>query len=300
MSEQPVLYKLSRPMLFAAALIWGTSFFIMKNTVDDVPVFFLLAFRFSVAAGVLALVFLRRWKEASSGLFLRGCVMGALLFAAYVSQTFGLVETSASNNAFLTAAYCVMVPFLAWLFYRRRPDLFHIIGAVLLVAGIGLLSLRDGFSMGRGDLLTLLGALFYGLHIISGARFAQKFDVLLLTVVQFGMAAVLSWVFYFITGSRPGPLSGGTLAALLYLAVLCTTVALLFQNIGQKYCPPTAAAVLLSLESVFGALFAILVGQDSLTLRAAAGFVLIFLAVLSAETKFSFLRGKKGPAETGP
>ncbi len=285
-------------MLFAAALIWGSSFFIMKSTVDQVPVFFLLAFRFSVAAVLLALIFQRRWKGSPSGLFPRGLLMGALLFAAYTAQTCGLAETSASNNAFLTAAYCVMVPFLAWLFYRRRPDLFHIIGAVLLVAGIGFLSLRGGFSMGRGDLLTLLGAVFYALHIICGARFAQKFDVLLLSVLQFAMAAALSWVCCLATGSMPAGLPHGCLLPLLYLSLMCTALALLFQNIGQKYCPPTAAAVLLSLESVFGALFAVLVGQDSLTARAAVGFVLIFLAVLSAETKFSFLRRKKESAET--
>ena len=300
MSEKSMLSKLARPMLFAAALIWGSSFFIMKNTVDQVPVFFLLAFRFTVAAVLLGLIFLRRWKGSSAGLFPRGLLMGALLFLAYTAQTYGLAETSASNNAFLTAAYCVMVPFFAWLFYRQRPDLFHVIGAVLLVAGIGFLSLRGGFSMGRGDLLTLLGAVFYALHIICGARFAQKYDVLLLSVLQFVMAAVLSWIFCLGTGSMPDVLPAGSLLPLVYLALMCTVIALLFQNIGQKYCPPAAAAVLLSLESVFGALFAILVGQDTLTPRAAVGFVLIFLAVLSAETKFSFLRRKKESAETDP
>ena len=293
MAEHSLAQKLARPMLFLAALIWGTSFFIMKNTVDNVPVFFLLAFRFSIATILMALLFFRRGKYASAGMFLRGAVMGILLFAAYAIQTFGLAETSASNNAFLTAAYCVMVPFLAWLFFRQRPDLFHLLGAVLLVAGIGFLSLHSGFTVGRGDALTILGAVFYALHIICSARFAQQHDILLLTVVQFAMAAILAWASSAATHTIPAALPEGALPSLLYLAVFCSGVALLFQNIGLKHCPPTAASILLSLESVFGALFAILVGQDSLTLRAAGGFILIFVAVLSAETKFSFLRGRK-------
>ena len=105
---------LAKPMLLAAALIWGTSFFIMKNALDVVPVFFLLAIRFTVGAALLALVCGKRWRGFTPDCLWRGAVMGGFLFLAYSIQTFGLALTTPSKNAFLTAVYCVIVPFLTW------------------------------------------------------------------------------------------------------------------------------------------------------------------------------------------
>ena len=105
---------LAKPMLFAAALIWGTSFFIMKNALDVMPVFFLLAVRFTAGALLLALVAWKRWKSFTPDYLWRGAVIGGFLFLAYSVQTFGLAQTTPSKNAFLTAVYCVIVPFLTW------------------------------------------------------------------------------------------------------------------------------------------------------------------------------------------
>ena len=105
---------LAKPMLFAAALIWGTSFFIMKNALDVMPVFFLLAVRFTAGAFLLALIAWRRWKAFTPDYLWRGAIIGAFLFLAYSVQTFGLARTTPSKNAFLTAVYCVIVPFLTW------------------------------------------------------------------------------------------------------------------------------------------------------------------------------------------
>ena len=105
---------LAKPMLFAAALIWGTSFFIMKNALDVMPVFFLLAVRFTAGAFLLALIAWKRWKVFTPDYLWRGAIIGAFLFLAYSVQTFGLARTTPSKNAFLTAVYCVIVPFLTW------------------------------------------------------------------------------------------------------------------------------------------------------------------------------------------
>ena len=121
---------LAKPMLFAAALIWGTSFFIMKNALDVLPVFFLLAIRFTAGAVLLALVCIPRWKQFTPDYIWRGAVMGGFLFLAYSVQTFGLALTTPSKNAFLTAVYCVLVHFFYWLVMRRRPDRYNILAAV--------------------------------------------------------------------------------------------------------------------------------------------------------------------------
>ena len=113
MSEK-ILKKLSKPMIVLATLIWGSTFFILKDTLDDVDLMFLLAFRFTLAAALLALVFWRRWRNIDRSYWWRGGVMGALLFAGYTVQNYGLMDTTPGKNAFFTAVYCVIVPFLYW------------------------------------------------------------------------------------------------------------------------------------------------------------------------------------------
>ena len=104
--------KLGRAALFAAALIWGSSFFVMKDAVSGVPVFLLLAFRFTVGCALLSVIFWKKWRLCNKRLLLHGAVVGVLLFAAYTAQTYGLKETTPGKNAFLTAVYCVLVPFV--------------------------------------------------------------------------------------------------------------------------------------------------------------------------------------------
>ena len=116
-----VMKKLAKPMLFTAALIWGTSFFIMKNTLDVMPVFYLLAIRFTAGALLLAAVCGKKWKMFTLDYLWRGAIIGGFLFLAYTVQTFGLALTTPSKNAFLTAVYCVLVPFLTWAVVKVRP-----------------------------------------------------------------------------------------------------------------------------------------------------------------------------------
>ena len=277
---------LAKPMLFAAALIWGTSFFIMKNTLDVMPVFFLLAIRFTAGAVLLGLAAWRRWKGFTPDYLWRGAVIGGLLFLAYSIQTFGLSLTTPSKNAFLTAVYCVIVPFLTWAVVRVRPDRYNIAAALLCVAGVGLVSLTEKLSVNAGDVLTLACALFYAGHIVAVAKVSPGKDITLLTVLQFAFAGLLAWICGACTESFP-------LQAIRDPAALCvmaTTVALLFQNIGMVWSDPVSGSVILSLESVFGVLFSVLFYNDPVTPRLLLGFALIFVAVLCSETKFSFLR----------
>lgn len=279
--------------LFSAALIWGSSFFIVKNTVDIFPTNFLLAIRFTIGCLLLCVLFPKKLTQLNRTCFWQGIVLGLLIFTAYCIQTIGLTDTTPGKNAFLTAAYCILVPFLYWITDKRRPDLYNFSAAFLCLAGIGLVSFDGSFSMRFGDAMTLISALFFAAHIVAGARFGGKSDPILLTILQFGTAAVCSWVLGFTTETFPKEIPLNAALGLLYLAVFATTIALLLQNIGLKYADPTSGAILLSLESVFGVLFSMLFYQERLTLRLGAGFLLIFIAVILSETKLSFLR-KKG------
>lgn len=279
--------------LFSAALIWGSSFFIVKNTVDIFPTNFLLAIRFTIGCLLLCVLFPKKLTQLNRTCLWQGIVLGLLIFTAYCIQTIGLTDTTPGKNAFLTAAYCILVPFLYWITDKRRPDLYNFSAAFLCLAGIGLVSFDGSFSMRFGDAMTLISALFFAAHIVAGARFGGKSDPILLTILQFGVAAVCSWVLGFTTETFPKEIPLNAALGLLYLAVFATTIALLLQNIGLKYADPTSGAILLSLESVFGVLFSMLFYQERLTLRLGAGFLLIFIAVILSETGLSFLRKKR-------
>ena len=289
-----VMRKLAKPMLFSAALIWGTSFFIMKNALDSLPVYALLALRFTAGAILLSIVCVKKWKGFTVDYLWRGAIVGGFLFTAYTVQTFGLSFTTPSKNAFLTAVYCVLVPFFTWMVVHRRPDRYNIAAAVLCVAGVGLVSLNEALTINIGDLLTLLCAVFYAAHIVAVEKLSPGKDIYLITIFQFAFAALYSWVFSMTTEVFPAQAlrDPAVFLPLAYLCVMATTVALLFQNVGQIWSDPASASVILSLESVFGVMFSVVCYGDEVSLKMLCGFAIIFVAVICSETKFSFLRKK--------
>ena len=293
-----LMRRLAKPMLFAAAFIWGSSFFIMKGAVDVIPTFYLLAIRFTGGAILLGLVCWKKWKHCTRDYLWRGAVMGGFLFAAYSVQTFGLMGTTPSKNAFLTAVYCVLVPFLYWAAAHKRPDRYNLLAAVLCVAGVGLVSLTEAFTVTWGDALTLCCAVLYACHIVAVAKVSPGRDITLLTVFQFAFAALYAWILGGLFQTFPpveSLLNADFLLQMGYLIAMATTVALLFQNVGQIWSDPASASVILSLESVFGVLCSVVFYGDPVTGRLLAGFALIFVAVVCSETKFAFLRrGRPG------
>lgn len=288
------LARISTFLIILTTVIWGSSFVVMKNSVDVLPTFWLLAIRFSVSAAVLALIFLRHWKNLNLRCLIGGSIMGLFLFLAYVFQTFGVERTTSGKNAFLTAIYCVIVPFLYWAIAHKRPDRYNILAAALCIVGIGFVSLNGDFSVNTGDVLTLIGGFFFSAHIVAVNKYAQDHDIFLLTVLQLASAALLSWLSVLVT--RPpimeGAFTPGLITSLAYLSLLATCGAFLFQNIGQKYMPPATAAVLLCLEAPFGVIFSIIFAGERPTPAMFLGFALIFAAVICSETKFAFLRKK--------
>ena len=296
------LSHLASLALFAAAFIWGTSFVIMKDVSDRLPPSLVLAIRFTIACLVLSLISVKRFKKLDKSYIFSGILIGAMLFSAYLVQTYGLIGTTPGKNAFLTASYCIITPFLFWAVSKRRPDRYHILSAFVCLFGILLISVDFSseklLSVALGDVLTLICGFFYAAHIVAIATTANDKDPMLITILQFGVAAVLSWLIYgglslfgHASVSLEGADIGGLAVQLLYLACACTAATLFLQNFGQKYAHPTGAAVILTFEAVFGALFSLLLGrEEGFGFTRAAGFVLVFLAVVISETKLSFLK----------
>lgn len=279
--------------LFGATLIWGSSFLIVKNSMDVMQPHMLLAFRFTIAGLLLCIIFRKRLSRLNKDYFIKGGILGTFLFLAYSLQTIGITDTTPGKNAFLTAIYCVIVPFLFWAVDKKKPDKYNIIAAFISIIGIGLVSLNGDLSIRMGDAFTLAGGVVYAAHIVAVAKFSGDRDPILLTILQFGYAAVYSWIIGLGFEELPTVWTAASISSLIYLAVFATAIALLCQNIGQKYTHPAPAAIIMSLESVFGVLFSVLFYHEIITPRLFWGFTLIFIAVLLSETKLGFLKKTK-------
>ena len=283
--------------LLVTALIFGSSFFIVKTSVDLIPPCWLIGIRFSLAAVLLGAVFCRRLRAMNVRTLGGGVVIGLFLCAAYIAQTVGIMGTTPGRNAFLTALYVVVVPFLNWIVTRVRPDRFSIAAAVVCTAGIACISLDGTLSMSTGDALSVLCGVLFAAQIVTIAYFEHRgLDPILLTIIQLAVAgigalAVAAW-------AEPVPqLETPSLwMSLLYLSVVVSGVAFLLQNVGQSLVRPSLASILLSLEAVFGVLFSVLFYGEQLTVRVTTGFVLVFVAIVISETKLTFLRRKPNDA----
>lgn len=277
-------------LIVVATMIWGYSFVVMKDAVEVIPPAWLLGLRFT-AAGIILLVILRKRVVRSFSLKVlgMGIVLGVLDFSAFFAQTVGLQHTTPGINAFLTATYCVIVPFLWWIIAHRRPTVFNIGAAVLAIAGIWLVSVSssgEGLSMGLGEGLTLLCALFFAIHIVCVSKFSRFADVLALTAIQFVTEGLCGLALGAGTEVFPAAALADPviIAQLAFLVIFASIVAFGIQNVALAYVPPAQASLLLSLESVFGVVFSILLYGEMLTLRLIIGFMLIFVAIVVSET----------------
>lgn len=277
-------YKL---MLIAAAIIWGLAFVVMKNALDVLPPAQLLGLRFLVTGLILSLVFFKRIKAAfNRSHIVYGSILGVMMFAAFWLQSTGLMFSAPGKNAFLTATYVVFVPLICWLVGRKRPSIYNLIAALICIVGMGFVSLQGSLSMEFGDLITIVGSLVFGVHIVFVARWSKGRDILVLTVYQFLAGGVCGLIFGTSLGVWPPIevlLEPAFLMDLAYLVVFGSCLALVFQNVALTHVPPAQVSLFLSLEAVFGVLFSVMLYGELLTARLGIGFCLIFIAILVSE-----------------
>ncbi len=281
----PIIYKL---MIVVATLIWGSSFVVMKDSVEVMQPSWLIGIRFLLTALVLGCVFHKRVRASiNKRAIISGSILGVLIFGAYWFQTVGLVYTTPGKNAFLTATYCVLVPFMAYAATKRRPTIYNIVAALLCITGVGFVSLTGGdeLSLGFGDGMTLVCGVLFALHIVAASKFAGDQDILVLTTYQFLVSGILGVIVGAV--SEPAPtaecLEPEFIFSMIYLVVFCSCIAMGFQNAALAHVAPSQAAILLSLESVFGVIFSVILYGETLTVMLVAGFVLIFASIILSE-----------------
>lgn len=269
--------------LLTVTIIWGGGFVASEMALETLTPFQIMAVRFVIAAALMAGMGGKYLKSITREEIRCGFFLGAALFGAFALQIIGLQYTTPSKNAFLTATNVVMVPFIALVIYRKKIEARSLVGAVMAIAGAGVLSLNQDFSLGLGDGLTLLCAVCFAMQIFLTGEYVGRIRPTVLNFLQMATAAVLSVAGLAITGGFSFAASGKSILAVLYLGVVSTTITYLLQTVSQKYVDETKSAIILSMEAVFGTVFSVIILHEAITVRMILGSILILSAVLISE-----------------
>ncbi|MEN8154595.1 MAG: DMT family transporter [Acidobacteriota bacterium] len=268
-------------LLYSAA-IWGSTFFMVKSALEFISPLALIGYRFLIAS-VFMYILLRFMKRPVFKNFKNGIMLGVILWFVYFPQTLGLKYTTASNSGFITGLFIVFVPFMGWMLFRKLPALNKILSVFIALSGLWILT--GGMNnINRGDVLTLITALAYALHILfAGKYMGSGSDPFVLTFQQFFVVGVLS-----IISALPFSVSlswtqGHVWWTIAFLAVFPTLSAFLIQMISQKFTSPVKVALIFSMEPVFAAIFAWTLGGELFVLRRGIGGLIIVSAILISE-----------------
>lgn len=267
--------------LFITAILWGIAFVIGKIAVSGAAPFAILFWRFLISGGICMIIFNKRIFSAPKATIISGLILGLVQAASLGLQLTGLKYTSAAKQSFLYAFYVSLTPFISWIFTKKRPALKMFVCAVVALIGVGFLCFDGDMSVNIGDMLSIIAAGLFALQVVLVSQFTKKdTDSIQLSFFQFISAGTASLLICLITGESLLWQSTASLLGILYLAIPVTCLAFLIINITGRYTEPSSAALILSLESVFGFIFSLIYYKDPVTLRLVIGAVLSFGAVL--------------------
>lgn len=278
--------------LLTVTVIWGGGFVASDMALETLSPFQIMVIRFLIAAVLMTLLGVKQIRAISREEARCGIWLGSALFGGFALQIIALQYTTPSKNAFLTATNVVLVPFIALVIYRKKIEVRSLIGAGMALVGAGVLSLKDDFSIGLGDGLTLLCAVCFALQIFLTGEYVGRIRPAVLNFLQMTTACVLSAAGLLLSGDYTFAPSARSFLAVLYLGVVSTTITYLLQTVSQKYVDETKSAIILSMEAVFGTFFSVVLLHESVTVRMLAGSALILAAVLVSEISFK-KAGKK-------
>jgi drug/metabolite transporter (DMT)-like permease len=271
--------------LASVAFLWGATFVVVKGALDDISTFLFLAIRFSLASLLLAFWLRARLFRRSPVAWRGGALCGVLLFLGYALQTTGLRWTTASNSAFITGLYVVLVPLLASLVYRIRPRMVELAGAALAAAGTALLSGGLPADWNRGDLLTAGCAVAFAAHILAVERYSRRMDFERLSLMQIVSVAVLSWAAAAWIEPARIVWTPRLVWALAATSVLATALSFVLYTWAQGQTSAARAALIFALEPVFAGVVAWAAAGESWTAVTLAGAALILAAIVLVELK---------------
>jgi drug/metabolite transporter (DMT)-like permease len=267
--------------LLAVTATWGSTFFLIHDLLDRVPVLDFLAVRFAIATVTVVLLFPRALGRLSTRARWQAAALGVVYGVAQILQTEGIGHSSASVAGFITGMYVICTPLLAAPLLKQRIGGATWLAVVVAVIGLAVLSLR-GFSVGYGEGLVLVSAVLYALHIVGLGAWSRAEDAIGMTIVQLAMVSLVAFVVTAPDGITL-PDRTGDWVSVLYMAVFAAGFAMWAQTWAQAHLPPTRSAIIMTMEPVFAAFFAVLFGGESLTSRMLVGGGLVLAAMLVVE-----------------
>lgn len=284
MSDQRIKGRIG---LFIVAIIWGSSFVFSAISLEYFSAYQVLALRFSLAFLLMVAFFFNKFKGIKKGIFKKGIILGVFLYLAFMFQTIGLVYTTPSKNAFITAFNVVLVPMITAIFTKEKLNMNSIIGALLSIVGIAVMSLEGVTRFNLGDFLTLICAVFFALQIVYTNEYAEKENIYALNTIQIGTAAILGILVALLKSDTLTTLNISRLGiiSVLYLGGISTMLAFLLQTASQRYTTGPETAIVLSTEAVFGMFFSAIILHEHITFRMVLGSVLILIGVLTVQIK---------------
>ncbi|WP_293961383.1 DMT family transporter [uncultured Fusobacterium sp.] len=277
-------------VLAVVALVWGTTYAVIKDTLSIIQPFSLMMFRFGFSALILSLMYLKKFKTIKGVDLKRGIIIGIFMFLAFYFLIVSIRFTTASKFSFIVGAYVLIVPFLSWIINKTKLDRYAIVGAILATIGLAFLTMEKGAVFNLWDLVAGCCSFFFAAHMIAIEKYSGDSDPILLTIIQFITTAVL---FIILTGIKEGydfmvlPEIKWTLG---YLVIISTIIPFAIQNIVQRYISSTSTALILTLQSAFGSIFAVYYLDERMTKQMIIGCLLIFIAIVFQETKLKFLK----------
>ncbi len=271
-------------LLVVVAATWGLTFLPVQKTVDEIPVYVFLSYRFLLASALMGVLSIKHFRHISRASVKGGMVLGIVLFLGFAFQTYGLRYTFSSTVAFVTGLSVVMVPLFGYLFFRQLPSLYSNIGAVIAVIGLYFLTSSE-LGFGFGELLCLICAVMFAGQIVLTSFYVNQYDVFILVFFQFLTVCILSFFSallcdyeeLFITFSPV------FIYTVIITAVFATVFAFFVQTFMQKFTTPAKTVIIFTLEPVTAGLAGYFLGNEALSLTQIMGAALIISGVLFAE-----------------
>jgi drug/metabolite transporter (DMT)-like permease len=291
--------------LAVCTLLWGSTFVVVKNSLDDSSVFVFLALRFTLAGVCMAVFRPQVFRVLQREEIFAGLRLGFFMFCGYAFQTAGLCYTTASNSGFITGSSVVLVPLILALFWGKRVTLRVYFGTIAAAAGLYFLTVPVAgvAHLNRGDVLTFFAALSYAVHIILVGDYVREHSAAALSVLQVLACAAMAWLTAFAANAiRWQPMRFHSTSQLwigiAVCAVFATAVAFSVQLWAQQFTTPSHAAIIFTLEPVFAVITSYVVLRERLVLRSVAGAALVLAGILAAEL-FGPPAAPESPEPTG-
>ena len=263
--------------MISIAAVWGSSFVVMKDSLERQNVFSFLSSRFILAALLMFMYKPGMFRGLTKKFIFRGIIAGILLGSGYIFQTYGLTKTTVSNTGFITGLYLVFTPLISLIILKRHVLKIQWLAVVIATIGLFFIS-YNGVTIGLGEILVLISAFIYGAHFVALGEWSDGKNTYALTFIQVATVAALTSIFAFKDGFQMAPDSTVWLA-ILYTAFFATFLGFLIQTKAQSVMSATVASVLLATETPFAVFFGLYFHSDPLTLRIITGGLLVMLAM---------------------